>query len=109
MYQNPGKKRGQFRIAWRHKEIGRFRIALFFSFWRYVGFLAFPLQMVRTFPALSRFMAGLWATDAVHLLPTIGQHGGRLEHKVFDLCFNLPLTLSRWWKERKQAKEGTTT
>jgi len=82
-------------VVWRRKEIDKFRIALFFSFWRYVGFLAFPLQMVRTFPALARFMASHWATHAVHLIPKIGKHGGKLEYKVFDLCFNLPLTLSQ--------------
>jgi len=82
-------------VTWRRKEINRFRVALFFSFWRYVGFLAFPLQMVRTFPALARFMASHWATRAIHLVPKIGKHGGRLEYGVFDLCFNLPLTLGQ--------------
>lgn len=89
-------------VVWRRRDLARFRVALLFSFWRYVGFLAFPLQMVRTFPALARFTAALWATNAVHTIPFYGKRGGMLEHKVFDLFFNVPLSIARILRERRK-------
>lgn len=89
-------------VVWRRRELKRFRIALLLSFWRYVGFLAFPLQMVRTFPALSRFAAALWATNAVHMIPFYGKRGSMLEHKVFDLFFNIPISVARILRERRK-------
>lgn len=90
-------------VALRRREFKRFRVALILSFWRYVGYLAFPLQMVRTFPALARFMAARWATQAVHLVPVLGRRGNLLEHAVFDLFFNFPLTVGRRLRERRAA------
>lgn len=81
-------------MIWR-REVKPFRVALVFSFWRYVGFAGFPLQMVARFPALARFLAARWATQAVHAIPVYGKPGNLLEHRVFDLFFNLPLTLAR--------------
>jgi hypothetical protein len=89
-------------ILWR-RELRRLRIALLLSFWRYVGYLAFPIQMARTFPALARFLAARWATRAVHLVPGLGRPGDLLEHRVFDLFFNLPLTLGRMLRDRRAA------
>ena len=77
------------------------KVALFFSFWRYVGYLAFPLQTAASLPALSRFLATRWATHTVHMIPRLGIRGGLLEYRVFDMFFNLPLSLGRLWKERK--------
>lgn len=90
-------------VVVRRKMARRLKVALFLSFWRYVGYLAFPLQMAATFPALSRFMAAQWATHAVHHIPYYGAPGGRLEHMVFDLFFNLPLSWARRRGERKSA------
>ena len=70
-------------------------IAGLVSYWKYIGYLAFPLQMVTEFPALSRFMAGRWATKMVHFVPVFGERGALLEHWVFDLFFNVPLSLKR--------------
>jgi hypothetical protein len=95
-------------VAWKRRRARRLCVALFVSFWRYVGFLAFPLQMAATFPALSRYMAGLWATRAVRMVPYYGAPGGRLEHAVFDLFFNLPLSWARRRREKKTAEASRT-
>ena len=70
------------------------------SFVKYIGYLAFPMQMVTTYPALARFMASRWATGAVRLVPVFGEKGGLLEHFVFDLFFNLPRVFARWARPR---------
>jgi hypothetical protein len=54
--------------------------------------------MVRQYPALSRLMAGRWAKSMVHIVPVFGESGGLLEHAVFDLFFNLPLSIKRAFK-----------
>ncbi len=70
-------------------------IAVFVSYWHYVGYLGFPLQMVKEFPALSRFMAGRWATKTARFVPVFGERGALLEHWVFDIFFNVPLSIKR--------------
>ena len=66
------------------------------SFLKYVGYLSFPLQMSATHPALSQFMAGRWATNAVHVVPVFGEKGALFEHMVFDLFFNITHATARW-------------
>lgn len=85
-------------VALKRRSARGLRIALVFSFWRYVGYMAFPLQMVSAFPALARYLAARWATHAVRVIPVYGREGGLLEYRMFDLAFNLPLTLARRWK-----------
>ncbi len=105
---SPGSLARGLYVAWvaaRRNMLKRLKIALFVSFWRYVGYLAFPLQMAATFPALSRYMAALWATRAVRAIPYYGARGGRLEHAVFDLFFNLPLS----WARRRREQSGFNT
>jgi hypothetical protein len=70
------------------------------SFVKYLGYLAFPLQMTSAYPALARFLAGRWATQAVHVVPVFGEKGALLEHWVFDLFFNLPRAFAKWAKPR---------
>ena len=65
------------------------------SFVKYIGYLAFPLQMTTKYPGLAQFLAGRWATSATHVIPVFGEKGALLEHWVFDLCFNLPQALQR--------------
>ncbi|MCF7848033.1 MAG: hypothetical protein K9M45_04220, partial [Kiritimatiellales bacterium] len=65
------------------------------SFVKYLGYLAFPLQMTTTYPQLARFMASRWATNAVHIVPVFGEHGALLEHWVFDIFFNVPQIIGR--------------
>jgi hypothetical protein len=72
-----------------------YNIAVFLGFFKYIGYLAFPIQMAYRYPALGRFMAGYWATEAVHIVPVFGERGALLEHGVFNLFYNWPLTLRR--------------
>ncbi len=89
-----------------------YRLALPVSFFKIIGYLAFPLQMAYRFPELARFMAAHWATEAVHIIPVFGERGAWLEHAVFDAFYNYPLSLGirirkrddlaaankpRWW------------
>jgi hypothetical protein len=74
-------------------------VAALISFWKYVGYLGFPIQMVRQYPALARYMGGRWATGAVRFLPVFGERGSLPEHAVFDLFFNLPLSVRRRFRE----------
>ncbi|MFH1943820.1 MAG: hypothetical protein ABIL68_17095, partial [bacterium] len=79
----------------RDRSIKNYWIAALVSFWHYIGYLGFPLQMVTKYPFLARFMAGRWATNIVHIVPVFGERGALLEHGVFDLFFNIPLSIRR--------------
>ena len=70
-------------------------IAAPISFLHIIGYLAFPFQMVSRDPALARFMAGRWAKQIVHVVPVFGEKGGLLEHGVFDMFFNWPISVAR--------------
>jgi hypothetical protein len=65
------------------------------SFVKYIGYLAFPLQMTTTYPHLARFLVSRRATGLVHIVPVFGEHGALLEHWVFDLFFNVPQIMGR--------------
>ena len=65
------------------------------SFVKYIGYLAFPLQMTTTYPHLARFLVSRRATSLVHIIPVFGEHGALLEHWVFDLFFNVPQIMGR--------------
>ncbi len=82
----------------KERDIRNYYIAAPVSFLHVIGYLAFPLQMVKHDPALARFMAGRWAKNAVHFVPVFGESGGLFEHAVFDLFFNLPLSIKRGFK-----------
>ncbi|HAK97576.1 MAG TPA: hypothetical protein DCM87_21940 [Planctomycetes bacterium] len=90
----------------RERNFRDYTIALFLSFFKYVGYLAFPIQMASRYPALARFMAAHWATDAVHMIPVFGERGALLEHAVFGLCYNYPLTVRRRMRERAARRAG---
>ena len=83
-----------------------YNIAFGVSFLKMVGYLAFPIQMAYRYPELARFMAGHWATGAVHRVPIFGEKGAWLEHFVFDAFYNFPLTLRRRMKRRAEARKG---
>ena len=38
-----------------------YRVAALVSFWHYIGYLGFPIQMVTRYPTLARFVAARWA------------------------------------------------
>jgi hypothetical protein len=79
-----------------------YNIAVFLGFFKYIGYLAFPIQMTYRYPALARFMACHWATEAVHIIPVFGERGALLEHSVFSLFYNWPLTIRRRMRKRAQ-------
>ena len=84
----------------KEKNIKDYWLALPVSFFKIIGYLAFPLQMAYRFPELARFMAGRSATSAVHIVPIFGEKGAWMEHAVFDLFYNYPLSLRRRIRER---------
>jgi hypothetical protein len=80
-------------LVLKERNLRDYRMALAISYFKYIGYLAFPLQMAYRFPELARFMAGHWATEAVHIVPVFGERGAWLEHAVFDAFYNYPLSL----------------
>jgi hypothetical protein len=83
-----------------------YNIAFGVSFLKMLGYLAFPIQMAYRYPDLARFMAGHWATEAVHIVPVFGERGAWLEHFVFDAFYNYPLTIRRRIKQRAAGRAG---
>ena len=59
----------------RERNFKDYNIAVFLGFFKYIGYLAFPIQMGYRYPALARFMAAYWATEAVHVVPVFGERG----------------------------------
>lgn len=90
----------------RERNFKDYNIAVFLGFFKYVGYLAFPIQMTNRYPALARFMAGHWATEAVHIVPVFGERGALLEHFAFTLFYNWPLTVRRRVGERMARRAG---
>lgn len=88
----------------REKNFKDYNIAVFLGFFKYIGYLAFPIQMTYRYPTLARFMAGHWATEAVHIVPVFGESGALLEHGVYYLFYNWPLTIRRRMRERLQLR-----
>jgi len=84
----------------RERNVRDYNVAIFLSFMKYIGYLAFPIQMTYRYPTLARFMACHWATEAVHVVPVFGERGALLEHGVFNLFYNWPLTVRRRMRER---------
>jgi len=90
----------------RERNFKNYNIAFWMSFFKYIGYFAFPVQMAYRYPDLARFMAGHWATSAVHIVPVFGEKGAWLEHFVFDVFYNFPLTIRRRMKVRQEARAG---
>ncbi|MBW2427762.1 MAG: hypothetical protein JRF56_02305, partial [Deltaproteobacteria bacterium] len=88
----------------RERNFKDYNIAVFLGFFKYIGYLAFPIQMTYRYPALARFMAGHWATEAVHIVPVFGERGALLEHKIFNLFYNWPLTIRHRMHKRSQLR-----
>ena len=93
----------------RERNFKDYNIALFLSYFKYVGYLAFPIQMTYRYPAMARFMAAHWATDAVHIVPVFGERGALLEHWVFCLFYNKPLTIRGRMKRISEARASLAT
>jgi hypothetical protein len=80
----------------KERNLRDYLIAAPVSFMKYIGYLAFPLQMTTTYPQLARFMASRWATNLVHVIPVFGEKGALMEHWVFDTFFNRPQQFAKW-------------
>jgi len=93
-------------LVLREKNFKDYNIAFSLSYFKYIGYLAFPIQMAYRFPDIARFMAGHWATNAVHIVPVFGERGALLEHAVFDLFYNYPLTIRRRMQLRKEKRQS---
>ncbi len=94
-------------LVLRERNFKDYNIAVFLGFFKYVGYLAFPIQMTYHYPALARFMAAHWATEAVHIVPVFGERGALFEHWVFCLFYNWPLTIRRRMRKRAEARALT--
>ena len=88
----------------RERNIKDYNIALVLAFFKYVGYLAFPIQMAYRYPVLARFMAVHWATSGVHIVPVFGESGALLEHSVFGFFYNWPLTIRSRLVRRQQRR-----
>ncbi len=88
----------------RERNFKDYNVAVFLGFFKYVGYLAFPIQMGYRYPALARFMAVHWAAEAVHAVPVFGERGALLEHGVFCLFYNWPLTIRRRMRKRSEVR-----
>jgi len=74
--------------------------AVCISYWKYIGYLGFPIQMIHRYPILARFVATRWATHVTERIPVFGERGALLEHGVFNLFFNVPVSVRQRWSER---------
>jgi hypothetical protein len=90
----------------KERNIKNYWLAALVSFWHYIGYLGFPLQMVATYPALARFMGGSWATKITRIIPVFGEKGALLEHMIFDVFFNLPVSVQSRLKGGASGKDG---
>jgi len=90
----------------RERNFKDYNIAVFLGFFKYIGYLAFPIQMTYRYPALARFMAAHWATSAVHIVPVFGERGALLEHWVFCLFYNWPLTIRCRMRKRAEIRSA---
>jgi hypothetical protein len=90
----------------RERNFKDYNVAIFLGFFKYIGYLAFPIQMAYRYPTLARFMAGHWATEAAHTVPVFGERGALLEHEVFNLFYNWPLTVRRRVRKRARMRAG---
>ncbi|MBA7636821.1 hypothetical protein ES703_44449 [subsurface metagenome] len=88
----------------RERNFKDYNIAVFLGFFKYIGYLAFPIQMTYHYPALARFMAAHWTTEAAHIVPVFGERGALLEHWVFRLFYNWPLTIRRRMRKRAEVR-----
>ncbi len=88
----------------RERNFKDYNIAVFLGFFKYIGYLAFPIQMASRYPELARFMAAHWSTEAVHIVPVFGESGALLEHWVFCLFYNRPLTIRRRMRIRAEKR-----
>ncbi len=94
----------------RERNFRNYWLAAAVSFWRFIGYLGVPLQMVKEFPPLARLIASRWVTKVAGIVPVFGESGALLEHMVFDLCVNFPLSIkNRFKKQETETKPKPAT
>lgn len=96
-------------LVLRERNFKDYNIAFYLSFFKYIGYLAFPIQMAYRYPDLARFMAGRWAIGVAHIVPVFGERGALLEHVVFDMFYNYPLSLRKRIRHRRKLRSGLKT
>jgi len=96
-------------LVLRERNFKDYNIAFYLSFFKYIGYLAFPIQMAYRYTDLARFMAGRWAIGVAHIVPVFGERGALLEHVVFDMFYNYPLSLRKRIRHRRKLRSGLKT
>ena len=84
----------------------RYRLAAALAFCRYISYFSFPIQLMSSFPLLTRFTLARWATRWAGHVPVFGERGALLQHWAFDLVSNLPLTLARLVRGLRPKREA---
>lgn len=92
-------------VVLRERNFKDYSIALPLSFFKYVGYFSFPIQMTYRYPTLARCMVGFWTTKMVGVVPVFGEAGALLEHKIFTFFYNWPLTIRRKFWDRRDLRE----
>jgi hypothetical protein len=106
---SPGSLVRGLYVVWlviRERNFKDYNIAVFLGFFKYVGYLSFPIQMTYRYPELAGFMAAHWATETVHIVPVFGERGALLERWVFCLFYNWPLTIRRRTRARIERRKS---
>ena len=88
----------------KERNLRDYNIAVSLGFFKYIGYLAFPIQMAYRYPALARFMASHWANETVHVVPVFGESGALMERWMFCLFYNWPLTIRRRISKRLELR-----
>ncbi|NIR57945.1 MAG: hypothetical protein GWM98_30130 [Nitrospinaceae bacterium] len=93
----------------RERNVKSYWLAATISFWHYIGYLGFPIQMAKEFTSLARLLAARWVVRVTRCIPVFGESGALFEHVLFDLCVNTPLSIKRSISRRlfpaKEAKK----
>ncbi|MCJ7772506.1 MAG: chloride channel protein [Desulfobacterales bacterium] len=109
---SPGSLVRGFYVAYlviKEKNFKDYNIAMFLGFFKYIGYLSFPIQMAYRYPVIARFMATHWANESVHIVPVFGEKGALLEHWVYRLFYNWPLTIRRRIQKRLKVRKKKPT
>lgn len=96
-------------VVIKERNIKDYSIALPLSFFKYIGYFSFPIQMAYRYPTLARCMVGFWTTKMVNIVPVFGETGALLEHKIFSVSYNLPLTIRRKIWDRRHLRKTQKT
>ena len=96
-------------LAIKERNLKDYNLALPLSFFKYVGYISFPIQMTYSYPTLARCMAGFWATRMARVIPVFGEGGALLEYKTFNIFYNWPLTIRRKMNERAEWRKTQKT